>query len=59
MITLLFSSFLQEGHIGSLRSSDFSFGVPPAGVESVDRDGAEEVSNEKCTGTRCFNLAGT
>ena len=54
MITLLFSSFLQEGHMGSLRSSDFSFGVLST---AVDRDGDEELSNENWTDTRFFNLA--
>ena len=54
MMTLLFSSFLQEGHMGFFRSSGFSFGVLSV---VVDRDGAEEVSNENCTGARCFSLA--
>jgi hypothetical protein len=43
MITLLLSSFLQEGHIGSCWSSFLSIDEPSASVESVDREGAEEV----------------
>ena len=43
MITLLLSSFLQDGQMGSCRSSFFSVDEPSAGVESADREGADEV----------------
>jgi hypothetical protein len=43
MITLLLSSFLQEGHMRSCWSSFLSVDEPSAGVESADREGAEEV----------------
>ena len=43
MITLLLSSFLQDGHIGFCWSSFLSDDEPSAGVESADREGADEV----------------
>ena len=56
IITLLLSSFLQDGHIGSCWSSFFSADDPSTGVDATDREGAEEVWKEKWTGIRCFRL---
>jgi len=56
MMTLLLSSFLQDGHIGSRWSSFFSVDEPSAGVESADREDTDEVWNENWTGIRCFKL---